>query len=185
MIARRYLFGAPLLILAVTAPEVRAEAPTWWADHVDFMTRNGGRWRTPNPAASGDASLPEAFGMTWLAVNNRLGMTGRLYGLRGNDEGEEYWTLREFIHPGRKVVILEQWGGPGVYGQGETRSTRVGATETDQMFWLPDGRSWREGHRAVETGDIYRTAVFDIDTTGTWTSRTSNDWVRQPQVGET
>jgi hypothetical protein len=166
------------LTLALAPPAESAEPPGWWPAHVEFMTRGSGAWETPNPAAASDPEAPQAYGMQWERVNDGAGLTGRLYGVRNGEETGEFWTFREFYHPGRGVVVIEQWGGPGVYGFGETTAPGPDRGETDQTFWLPDGRSWREGHRTVEDGDLYHTDVFDIDADGNWTQRDRNVWRR-------
>lgn len=158
------------------AAPAAAVLPQWWADHVAFISRDGGTWVTPNPTA--DPNAPDAFGMEWRASNEGRVLTGRLYGLRDGREIAEYWTFREFWHPGEARAIVQQWGGPGVYGVGESR-WEDGEGVLDQTFWLPDGRSWREGHRNRERGDEYETNAFDIDAQGAWTLTDARVWRRQ------
>lgn len=172
------LVMAVTVALAGSAESARADPPAWWPAHVEFMTRGGGTWETPAPAPANGAQAPDAYGMQWKPVNDGAGLVGRLYGVRAGRETDEYWTFREFYHPGRGVVIIEQWGGSGVYGLGETTAPSANRGETDQTFWLPDGRAWREGHRTIEDGERYHTEVFDIDADGTWTRRDGNVWQR-------
>lgn len=178
------------LIVALTVAMASSAAcagvapPAWWPGHVDFMTRGGGTRVTPNPAGADDAAVPDAYGMQWTSVNDGTGMTGRLYGLEDGRETAEFWSFRAFFHPGRGVVVVEQWGGPGLYGRGETTASAPGRGETDQTFWLPDGRAWREGHRSLEDGDTYQTEVFDIGADGVWTRRDANVWQRVVSPGE-
>ena len=68
--------------------------------------------------------------------------------------------------------------GPGIYGVGESH-WGDGEGVLDQTFWLPDGRSWREGHRNRELGDEYQTNAFDIDAQGNWTLSDARVWRRQ------
>jgi hypothetical protein len=159
-----------------TAPH---SMPAWWAAHVDFMSRDGGVWIAPNPANESDPSQPDAFGMEWRAAHGGHVLIGRLYGIENGAETAEFWTFREFWHPGERRAVLEQWGGPGVYGVGETRMENSRGT-VEQTFWLPDGRDWKEGHRTVEDGDVYVTEQFDIDAAGNWTPGGSNTWRRAP-----
>ncbi|MGD9964937.1 MAG: hypothetical protein AB7T59_00275 [Hyphomonadaceae bacterium] len=154
---------------------VTATLPQWWVDHVAFISRDGGVWVTPN--ATTDPNAPDAFGMEWRASNEGRVLTGRLYGLRNGQEIAEYWTFREFWHPGEQRAIVQQWGGPGLYGVGESRWEN-GEGVLDQTFWLPDGRSWREGHRNRENGDAYETVAFDIDAAGVWTPKDARTWRR-------
>ncbi len=169
-----------LALMAFTAcasaqPPPAPVTPDWWRAHVAFM---GGVWVAPNPEGENDPNAPDAFGMEWRAANEGHGLIGRLYGLEAGREIAEYWTFREFWHPGERRVIVQQWGGPGVYGAGETTSLAPDRGQLDQTFWLPDGRSWREGHRTEERGDVYLTEVYDIDAAGAWTLRSSNTWRR-------
>ena len=155
-----------------------AKPPAWWAGHVVFMSRDGGAWTTPNPDAGKDPAQPDAFGMEWRAVHDGSVLAGRLFGLKAGREVAEYWTYREFYHPGERRVLLQQWGGGGVFGAGETTAPAADQGEVDQTFWLTDGRSWREGHRTREGGDEYVTEVFDIAADGRWTSKSRNVWRR-------
>lgn len=154
--------------------------PAWWTEHVAFMSANGGTWLAPNPPGERDPNIPDAFGMEWRSVNEGHGLIGRLYGVEAGREASEYWTFREFYHPGERRIILEQWGGPGVYGVGETTAPAPNRGQVEQTFWLPDGRSWREGHRTEENGDEYLTQAFDIGADGQWILSNSTAWRRVP-----
>lgn len=167
---------------ATAAPQQAPAAPalpSWWLAHVEFMTRDGGTWVTPNPANEKDASQPDAYAMEWRAASENHLLTGRLYGVEAGAEVAEYWTFREFWHPGERRAIAEQWGSAGAYGAGES-SWHNGEGVLDQTFWLPDGRSWREGHRNQEQGDVYITRTYDISASGEWSSSSSFVWRRQP-----
>jgi hypothetical protein len=170
-------------LLACASPPVAAQPtglPNWWSAHVAFMSRDGGVWITPNPAGEDDPNAPDAYGMEWRAVAEGHGLVGRLYGVEAGREIAEYWTFREFWHPGERRVLAQQWGATGAYGVGETTSTGPDRGEIDQTFWLADGRSWRwrEGHRTREDDDVYVTEVYDISADGVWTLRNSNTWAR-------
>lgn len=177
MVLRR-LGAACLASLLLTGP-ARAAPPGWWAGHVDYISREGGTWVTPNPAAAGDPAAPDSFGMTWTATNDGYGLSGRLYGLKDGREVAEFWTFREFYHPGDGRIIFEQWGGPGAYGLGETVMTGPGAFRIDQTFWLADGRNWRERHEAAEGPGGYETRVFDIGAKGELTVQGLSLWRRR------
>lgn len=149
--------------------------PQWWLEHVAFMSRDGGRWFAPNPNA--EAGEDDGFGMHWQVENNGHVLAGRLYGVEDGEETTEFWSFREFWHPGERRAVLEQWGGAGVYGVGAVTMEANRGT-VDQTFWLPDGRAWREGHRTVEDGDTYITDQFEIDEDGNWTPNGSYTWRR-------
>lgn len=170
-------------LMACSTPSAAQQTPAhtmpdWWIEHVDFMSRNGGTWIAPNPANETDPSQPDAFGLEWRAAYDNHVLVGRLYGVEAGQETGEFWTYREFWHPGERRAILQQWGFSGVYGVGETgAATRH--EQLEQTFWLPDGRSWRDGHRVVEDGDTYITHQFEIDEQGVWTPNGSYTWRRQ------
>ncbi len=154
-----------------------AQLPAWWVDHVEFISRGGGRWLTPNPPGEHDPNVPDAFGMEWRAASNGYLLIGRLYGVENGVEATEYWTFREFWHPGEGRAIVQQWGESGAYGVGESRWEN-GEGLLEQTFWLPDGRSWRTGHRNQEMGDEYLTLSFDIDAEHNWTLEDRRVWRR-------
>ena len=159
------------------APE-SSGPPDRWADHVRFMSGDGGMWVTANPKATDEPDSPDAFGMTWVAASEGRLLVGRLFGLKNGREVAEYWTFREYWHPGERRVVVQQWSSWGAYGEGETTSLGSDRWQLDQTFWLADGRGWREGHRTVENGDEYVTDVFDIDAIGNWSPRDGNVWRR-------
>jgi len=175
--AAAILAGGPAL--GQTTPAQPNSLPDWWKAHVDFMSRDGGTWIAPNPANDKDPSQPDAFGMEWRASNDGHLLSGRLYAIEGGQAQPDFWTYREFWHPGERKAVLEQWGGPGVYGVGETTAPeRPDHGYVEQTFWLPDGRSWREGHRNREEGDTYVTDSFDIEADGSWKPNGSFTWTR-------
>lgn len=151
--------------------------PEWWIAHVEFMTRDGGIWVAPNPANDSDPRQPDAYAMEWRAAYGGHVLIGRLYGVENGEEIAEYWTYREFWHPGERRAVIEQWGGAGTYGVGSS-SWEGDHGVLDQTFWLPDGRHWREGHRNEERGDTYVTQSFDIDASGTWMPSSTFTWRR-------
>lgn len=171
--------GACASASGAASAQPAAGPPSWWADHVGFMTRDGGRWLTPNPDAGGEGQ-PESFGLEWRATGGGAAMSGRLFGVKDGREIAEYWTFREFWHPGEQRVILQQWGATGAYGAGVATRSDENSDQVEQTFWLPDGRSWRDGHRTEENGDEYVTHSFDIDAAGVWTPRRTFLWRRAP-----
>ena len=182
---KQALFAALFALMACASPsQAQTQAPPahalpdWWGAHVDFISRDGGTWVSPNPPGETDPNQPDAFAMQWRAVNDGHGLVGRLYGIEAGAETTEYWTFREFWHPGERRAIVQQWGGPGVFAVGESR-WEEGQGVLEQTFWLPDGRSWREGHRNRELGDSYETHAFDIDAQGNWISNDQRTWRRQ------
>ncbi|MGE0178354.1 MAG: hypothetical protein AB7O91_00865 [Sphingomonas sp.] len=175
-----FLIGLCAFGTAATAQQPQRMAntlPEWWLAHVDFISRDGGTWRAPNPAGANDPNVPDAFGMEWRMANDRHVLIGRLYTIEGDRE-TEMWNFREFYHPGERRVIIEQWGGPGVYGRGETTAPAANRGQVEMTLWLPDGRDWREGHRNEENGDEYVTAAFDIGADGQWTPSGRYVWTR-------
>lgn len=182
---RSLILSFCLTLAACASPAAAQQQPThtmpdWWVAHVDFMSRDGGVWIAPNPGNPQDDAQPDAFAMEWRAENNGHLLVGRLYGIEDGAETQTFWTFREFWHPGRRVAVLEQWGGPGVYGVGET-TMDGNRGSVEQTFWLPDGRDWKEGHRTVEDGDTYVTDQFDIGADGSWTPNGSYTWTRARQ----
>ncbi|MBK8096095.1 MAG: hypothetical protein IPK26_03260 [Planctomycetes bacterium] len=160
-----------------------AAPPAWWGAHVEFITRDGGTWVSPIAAATADPAGPDAYAMRWQSAHGGHVLVGRLYGLRGGQEVAEYWTFREFWHPGERRAIALQWGGAGMHGAGESR-WESGEVVLEQTFWLPDGRSWREGHRNHESGDEYATQTFDIDAQGRWLPKPVRSWTRVRRPAE-
>jgi hypothetical protein len=178
----RLLLIAACLALAACATPSQAQPahtmPEWWIAHVDFISRDGGLWVAPNPAnEDDDANQPDAFAMHWRAENGDHVLVGRLYGLEDGQETQTFWTFREFWHPGERKAYLHQWGGDGIYGVGEV-TMQGNRSELVQIFWLPDGRAWRDGHRTLEDGDTYVTDQFLIDDAGTWTPNGGYVWRR-------
>ncbi len=175
----RQLIALTVLCIAVAAPALaQDELPSWWQDHVYFMSHEGGTWRAANRDVTEDPRSPDHFEMVWTRVNDGYGLRGRLYGLRDGENVGEYWTFAEFWHPGEARAILEQWSARGAYGIGELGSVGEHRYELAQTFWTRAGQASQSGHRTFEDGDTYNTDTFAIDGDGNWEQSGGLVWTR-------
>lgn len=163
---------APQLKLAAAG-----SAPEWYLQGIATLTAGSGRWVTDNARYKSDEESTDEYVTEWKASFGGTTMTGRLYGITDGEESVDYWEFREYWHPGRQEVVMEQFGWNGVVGIGT--SWREGnVTVSDQEFMSADGKQWRAGHRGhFPDENTHVTDSFDIND-GEWTERRSYTWKR-------
>ena len=171
-------FFSAAIVLATPLQEPSEEAlPKWLRDHMDFMTRDGGRWIADNSKYRSEQEPIDAYGTEWSWGIGRASMTGRLFGLKEGREVATFWEFRLMWHPGKKRAFLYQFGGDGRLGEGSMTSIE-GGTEHEQTFYMTDGSTLRARHRSLENGDENRTESFEWQD-GEWAPRRSYVWRRE------
>lgn len=171
------------LFLLVFLPQLRLAAaggaPAWYLEGIATLTAGNGRWVTDNARYRSAEEPTDEYVTEWKASFGGTSMTGRLFGVTAGEESVDYWEFREYWHPGRDEVVMEQFGWHGVVGIGT--SWREGEeTVSDQEFMSLDGKKWRTGHRArFNDENTHVTDSYDISD-GEWTVRRSYTWMRAP-----
>lgn len=168
-------FVPPLLAADKGAPS-NTPAPQWYLDDIAFLTRDGGRWITSNAVYKSESDPMDTYVIEWKA-GYAGSMTGRLYGLRGDEETGDFWQMRQYWDPGRGEAVLTQFGFGGAVGIG--RAWREdGVNKSAQIFYAPDGTVAGVGHIARNPdADTHVTESFDI-IDGEWRPRRSYTWKR-------
>lgn len=194
MTLRYFLSALAILALPVQAkdppkqaPDVQAAAPApapqWHLDDIDFMTRNGGRWVTSNADYQSENEPFNAYAMEWKK-GYANSMTGRLFGIRDGKETGDFWRFRQYWHPGKGQVMLEQFGFGGAMGIGPV--TRDGETAIiEQTFYPSEGNANVVAHKSRNDAktDAHITESFDI-VDGEWRPRRTYEWRRAPLNSE-
>lgn len=177
-------FRTASAVLALTlAPTIGlAQPPAWFLEEIGALSADGGRWIADNSAFKSPEEPFEAYGIVWVAGFDGVTMTGRLFGIREGVETPAFWEFRQYWHPGAGEARLDQFGWGGVLGTGPM-SRQGDLTVTDQIFYRPDGSSYREGHRArFSDSDTHVTESFDI-VDGVWSARRKYTWKREKPRG--
>lgn len=131
-------FSLPLLADSHTPPE-------WYLEHIQQMSRDGGRWIASNEDYRSEQEPLDAYGVEWQPVGNGIGMTGRLFGLQDDNEVGEYWRFRVYWDAAEETARIQQFSGNGTVGTG----TMVGfgdAYLSEQVFTQPNGDQARDLH---------------------------------------
>ncbi len=163
---------------SAAAQEPSAEVPAWMLREMEFLTRDGGRWITDNAAYRGPNEPYDAYGLEWTWGIGQKTVRGRLFGLQDGREVGTFWEFRMVWHPGRREVLLYQFGGDGTLGVGPLAALEDGRTESIQTFYSTDGAAVRVRHLASNMGDVHETMSFDDDGTG-WKPRRTYVWKRE------
>lgn len=179
------------LTLLATPAATYAQADTTVAlsehhflQHMQYLTRDGGRWRTPNPAYQPGTGQPEAFGYAFAWNPTRKYVTVRILGHHGTDATTVYWEGVTVWNPAERQITLHQFGWDGAIGYGHTRlypdSTEVNAL----TFTRPDGSQFNYEDRTTRTGpDAFTTRSYIQQPDGTWQERQVLHWERLPEDG--
>ena len=163
--------------------QARAEAPPdWFLEEIALLTSGSGRWEADNGAYRSDEEQYDTYVTEWRSSFDGQTMTGRLFGVTAGKESVDFWEFRQYWHPVRQQVVIEQFGWGGVIGVG-TMWREQAVTVMDQAFSAPDGREWRTGHRShFPDGVTHVTDSFDI-ADGQWTVRRSYTWKKVLTTG--
>lgn len=164
MNARRYSNQACLmnkimimgLLLAVPAianadDEKAVEpAPQWYLAEIQKLSAGSGRWVADNSAYQTDTEPYESYVTEWVASFDGTTLRGRLFGIVQGEETPNFWEFRQYWHPGRAEVVIEQFGGQGAVGIG-TMQMDNGKIRSDQSFWFPGVRRQEPAISAFST----------------------------------
>ncbi len=159
------LLGVPAdEMLAQSAPAGRvAGIPQWLHDHMDFVTRDGGKWITDNSSYKSDQEPFDSYSIQWEWGLGGASIKGKLYGLIGAVESATFWEFRLYWDAGKQQAIAMQFGGDGTVGYGPMWKIEDALFGIDQMFYSPDGSSFRARMSSTEDGDSQTTNGFDYD----------------------
>ncbi len=154
-----------------------AQAPQWYVDDIEFLTRGGGRWVADNSSYQGENEPFDAYGIEWKA-RYANSMTGRLFGIKDGVETGNFWEMFQYWDAGTGEAVVTQFGFGGAVGLG--RSWREdGVNKTEQTFYAPDGSASSTGHKARNPdADSHETKSFDI-IDGVWKLRRTYIWKRE------
>lgn len=188
-----FALAAPSLAAQTEAPEPKPEThapPAWYLNEIDIRTRDGGRWVADNSAYKSETEPFDAYVVEWTRGYAHT-LTGRLYGLTGDEASIDFWTFHQYWHPGRGEAVLEQFGAGGAIGVGVIAPDAEGP-QSDQTFYGPDGSVSRTGHieiypDALEGGDdnVILSESWTIDASGAWTEKQRDyRWVRDVRKTE-
>jgi len=174
--------GVLLLVLSTAIGDAQesttAPIPDWYSEAISRLTSGSGRWVADNSSYKSAQEPFDAYATHWRSSFDGTSMTGTLYGVIDGEDVTTFWEFREFWHPGRREVILQQFGTNGMVGIG-TSWHEDGKSIADQEFFNTDGSSMRTGHRSwFPNPDTHVTHSFDI-VDGNWQARRQYTWQRQ------
>lgn len=153
--------------------------PDWFLAEIAMLTAGSGRWITDNARYLSDDEPYEQYGVEWQASFAGTSLSGRLFGLIGGRETPDFWEFRSYWHPGRGVVVVEQFGNGAALGVGTSWADGE-VVVSDQEFWFPNGTINRTGHRSHFPDEAtHVTESFDI-VDGEWRPRRQYVWKRAP-----
>lgn len=157
-----------------------ASPPPWFRDHMEYMTRSGGRWVADNAAYRNESERFDAYVVEWRWGIGERSLIGRLHGRTGGEDSPAFWEFRVFWDPAGRRVVVQQFGPSGTVGIGEMHLFERGRVRMEQSFSDPGGAAYRVGHASRElTEDKHETRSFDLAVDGTRKNRRRYEWVRE------
>lgn len=157
-----------------------APIPAWYLEHVEFLTRDGGRWVADNSEYRNEQSNADFFVVEFHPSFEGSSMTGRLYARVDGQDTIDFWEFRSYWDPMAGLAILMQVGWDGALGIGITLMDSEGVFRTDQAFGAPGQTDRREGHVfTVIDADTHQTESFEIGADGGWTPQRTYRWFRE------
>jgi hypothetical protein len=175
-----------LLVFTIAGPDnVTAQSqspPDWLNQHMSFMAEGTGVWIADNTPFKSENEPFDAYATEWKWGVGRQSINGRLYAIQDGKEVNSFWEYHVFWHPAERKALFYQIGSGGAVGIGEMRTidSESGAERTTEMiFYAPDGSSWKDLHRLVESDGEHTTASFGFED-GRWTLQRRYIWKLQP-----
>ena len=107
------LLALGLALAQSRPPAESAERAAFVAVH-DYLCREGGRWRAPNPAFKPGSPQPKFWGLEFRWVAKRAAVHSRIVGIKEDGAIEEFWAMFDAWDPGkRKGVHIQVNSGGG------------------------------------------------------------------------
>lgn len=150
----------------------------WYSEHVEYMTRDGGRWEASNAAFRSNDEPFETYVVIFTPNFGGTGMSGRLFGISAGVDSADFWQFRGYWDPSHAVGRLEQFGWGGAVARGDL------VPEGDhllavQEFLAPGAAPRIEKHEFVVIDpDTHITPTYRIEPDGTQTPGRSYTWRR-------
>ncbi len=138
-------------------------APAWFLDEIATLTAGTGFWVTDNVEYMSDQEPFDAYGTEWKSSFDGTTISGRLFAMKDGKEIANFWEFRQYWHPQRKQVVIEQFGWGGTIGTGRMW-VEDDITKSEQTFYTVGGGESRSGHASrFPDADTHITESFDID----------------------
>lgn len=177
------LFAILALSPAAFAQEVAetgSAVPGWYAEHLDYMTRDGGRWVAENSEYQSDQETTDRYIIVFSPEFGGTSMSARLFGVTGGEESVDFWHFTGYWDAARGEAVLIQTGWGGGVGSGPTWQIDASTIRSEQVFSSPGGPVRTEAHIFTITGpDEHVTRTLHRTGSGEWTEGRTYRWVRE------
>ncbi len=179
----RYLLAVVILLAQVqiqaqTDQQETTAIPPWVAEHMAFLSQGTGCWQTSNSEYQSEAEPFDSYYNQWDAgIGGELHLQGRLYGQTGSRPSDDFWSFVSYWDGQRNQAVTLQFGRNGIVGDGTMWKTDDHQFVQEQVFSMPDGRTWKTRHNLQETADSFITTSLDWQD-DQWQQRRSYTWHR-------
>jgi hypothetical protein len=159
------LLALPSTGLAQT--QAGAPVPEWHVEHLDYMSRESGRWVTDNAAYRSENEPATEYVLEFGPSFDGSSMTGRLYGQVNGRYTVTLWEYRSYWYAATATSLVSQFGWDGASGIRTIRPEGDGIFRVEQTVVTPGLPSRIEGHLlTVIDEDTHRTNAYGIDASG-------------------
>lgn len=160
-----------------------AAMPEWYGEHVDYMTRDGGRWVADNSEYRSDEETADHYVIVFRPEFGGASMSARLFGVTDGEESADYWHFTGYWDPVANEAVLMQTGWGGGLGIGATWPVDEGSYRSEQVFSSPGGPVRTEAHIFTVTGpDEHVTRTLRRTGDEAWTEGRTYTWLRGAQA---
>lgn len=170
--------------------DARTDAPTgagvpgWYAEHLDYMTRDGGRWVAENSEYQSEQETTDQYVIVFSPEFGGTSMSARLFGVTDGEESVDFWHFNGFWDPVAEEAMLMQTGWGGGLGVGPTWQIDETTIRSEQVFSSPGGPVRTEAHIFINTGpDQHVTRTESRVGDGEWVPGRTYTWVREAAEG--
>ncbi|MGH9790448.1 MAG: hypothetical protein ACRD5W_04490, partial [Candidatus Acidiferrales bacterium] len=143
----------------------------------EYYTQGTGKWIAENPYKNENEPW-DAYRLEWTWGLGKKTLRGRLLAMKDGRDGGIIFEYLSYWHPKERRVVLNQWGSDGTYGTGTMKTTGDHTTESQQVFFNPDGSEFRIGHRAEKLQGEARLQSYSVSADGVWEKTRQYVWKR-------
>lgn len=149
---------------------------------VEYLTRDGGRWKAPNTNhQAGNPRSPDAYGL-WFESTSQGHLLELTVVLHFGDEARPTMKSYWFWHPGRQETIYQEIQRSGTLREGtchfEDDKTFVTLTE---VFRTTGSVAENRGVNVMTEANRHDTTAYAKGPDGAWVEQASLSWIRTPQ----
>lgn len=151
---------------------------TRFVDRLDFYTRDGGTWSSPNRDYDASKNPIRTFGYRFVWLVPRVAVRLTIFGRADDGQEHPFWETQTGWDPVGERALMRQFGTNGAWAEGTFEGVDATHNQINLTFTMPDGEIWRFKEDDTITGpDQFETVSYRFRD-GKWVEQSRSVWRR-------